>query len=369
MKNNATRKFVPAKWVLFAFLFLLNFSRTYSQFDVPDYQSRIVPLFEAGVNISLLENYWSKGDVLLQKENFKKLQLAHKMGFKTVRVPIDFDLFLMPDKVTFNPDVIKKLTKVYEYINANNMTMILTYHFGVTRNGMAIEELQKEIQRGFKIWAQIINLFKGKGYDNLYFGLYDEPRTKTEDRWILISQTGIEKLRPLDPNRWWLVGTNNYMTVNAFNNLKPINDDKIIYVFHFYEPYIFTTQGAPWDKDKTYMTGLPYPYAASDMPPMPERAKADRDMTYNYEHYNEKANKGFIEANVKVAHDWSVRNNVPVICTETGTIKSIPEKYRNNYMNDVVAVMKSYGIPMVVWDLDQSFKITNANGELLSISF
>lgn len=351
---------------MFLLFSVMNITILIAQSSIPDVQKKFGPMFNAGVNISLLENYWSKADILLQKENIKKLEKAYSLGFKTVRIPIKFDMFLKSDNVTFDPDVLKKLGKVYSYLEAHDMTMILTYHYGVTRNKKSIEELQTEIKRGLAIWTQIINLFKGKGYDRIFFGLYDEPRMEDNARWELINKTAMAKLRPLDPDRYWIVGSNNYMNVTAFESLVPIpNDDKILYAFHFYDPYIFTHQGAPWDKDKAYMKVLPYPFNESEMPPMPDRAKNDKDMSYNYNHYSEVSNRQFIEDKIKLAHDWSVKNNAPVICTEAGTIATIPEKYRSNYIKDVSEVLKNYGIPMVIWDMEQSFKITNQNNILI----
>ncbi len=366
MKKSLQLKQWIQSLLLIVIVIAINCISVFAQSNVAEVQKKFEPMFKAGVNISLLENYWSKPDILLQKENIKKLDKAYALGFKTVRIPIKFDMFLMPDKVTFNPEVLKKLSKVYGYLESHDMTMILTYHFGVTRNKMQIDELQKEIKRGFDIWAQIVNLFKGKGYDRIFFGLYDEPRMEDNSRWDLINKTAMAKLRPLDPDRYWIVGSNNYMNVTAFESLIPIpNDDKVLYAFHFYDPYIFTHQGAPWDKDKAYMKVLPYPFVEAEMPPMPERAKNDKDMSYNYNHYSEVSNRKFIEDKIKLAHDWSIKYNAPVICTEAGTIATIPEKYRSNYIKDVSEVLKNYGIPMVIWDMEQSFKITNQNNELI----
>lgn len=366
MKKITQPKRMKFKYFLLFIVFGFNGIMAIAQSEVPEVQKAIEPMFNAGVNISLLENYWSSADVVMQKENIKKLDKAYALGFKTVRIPIKFDMFLKEDKVTFNPDVLKKLGKVYGYLEAHDMTMILTYHFGVTRSKLSLDALQKEIKRGLDIWTQVINLFKGKGYNRIFFGLYDEPRMDENSRWELINKTAMAKLRPLDPDRYWIIGTNNYMNVTGFESLIPIpNDDKVLYAFHFYDPYIFTHQGAPWDKDKAYMKVLPYPFVEAEMPPMPERARNDKDMSYNYNHYSEVSTRQFIEDKIKIAHDWSVKNNVPVICTEAGTIATIPEKYRSNYIKDVSEVLRSYSIPMVIWDMEQSFKITNQNGVLI----
>ena len=42
--------------------------------------------------------------------------------------------------------------------------------------------------------------------------------------------------------------------------LEPLRDANIIYNFHFYDPHIFTHQGATWSTNfQHYLTKLPYP--------------------------------------------------------------------------------------------------------------
>jgi endoglucanase len=334
---------------------------------IPAYQKHFYNLFEAGVDISFYEHYWSSADIISKKNVYHKLDLARTIGFKTIGIPARFELFLDNGKTTFNEKRLKNMEKFFQYITEHKMNLIITYHFGVTREVSEVD-LEKEINKLITVWGRLITLFKGKGYDNLYFGLYDEPRT-THELWDYANKKMMKALRQLDPNRYWIIGSNNYMNVNAFEHLIPIpNDDKILYTFHFYHPYIFTHQGADWDNEKAYMKHLPYPYTAEEMGPMPARAKGT-DMEYNYNNYPNKANRAYLEGLIKIAHDWAVKNQVPIICTETGNLKTIDEKYRNNYFKDVTELMTKYGIPLLVWDLDQKLGIVDRNGApLKSIS-
>jgi endoglucanase len=353
--------------ISFCFLSLLNFETLRSQTNVSEIQKQFLHQFEAGVDISHFEHYWSDANAISKKDIFRKLALAKKLGFKTIGLPIAIDLFLEKDKKTFHPNRLQKLQKIFEYIDNNHMNLIITYHFGVTRN-LSEKEILSEIERGEIVWGGVLNYFKGKGYNNLFFGLYDEPRT-TNETWEYVNKAMMKVLRPIDANRFWIIGSNNYMNVNAFEHLQPIpNDHKVLYTFHFYHPYIFTHQGAPWDTEKAYIKGLPYPYAANEMPPMPAKAKGT-DMEYNYNNYYQKGNRDYLEGLIKIAHNWSVKNQVPIICTETGTLKSIPEKYRNNYFKDVTELMKDYDIPLIVWDFDQNLGVLkNDNTPIKSIA-
>lgn len=245
------------------------------------------------------------------------------------------------------------------------MKLVVTYHYGTLYQK---HNKEAEAHRIIDMWSQVVNLFKGRGYDKVFFGLYNEPQLVLQD-WRLIKNLMMEKLRPKDPFRYWIVGSTNFNGIDAFVDLKKVpRDNKIIYTFHFYSPYIFTHQGAPWDPQKTALKNLPYPYSANLMPPR-SSVPNTKDMVYNFEHYDQKANKDYLEQRILKVYNWILSNQAPVLCTELGTIASIPQPYRENYFKDVFSLFDKYGIPAILWDLDQSFTIIDANKvPLLSVS-
>ncbi len=326
-----------------------------AQENVPDFQLALQQKFKAGINISFFENYWKPEEYLVNnyRKVMDKIFLAHQLGFTSVRLPVAFDNFLEPGTNKINKQLLNNLEEIYDFAAKNNMNIIITYHYGSLYKK---DDKIKEADRIADMWSQVLEVFKGVGYDHLFFGLYNEPRVSVED-WRYTKGRLMTLLRPKDLERYWIVGSTNYNGIDALVQLRKIpNDNKIIYTFHFYQPYIFTHQGAPWDAEKTFIKGLPYNYIPTAMPPKPDRVMS-KDMHYNYDHYSEKASRAFIDGRIRLVYDWLVINKVPVICTETGAIETIPQQYRENYFNDVMSVMKNYGIPAMIWDLDQTFSI------------
>lgn len=347
---------------IFCFCFFLSiFTANAQQQDtnLPAFQKELNQKFKAGVNISFFENYWKKEDYLLAnyKKVMEKVALADKLGFTSIRLPVAYDNFLIPGTNKINNHLMDELMEIYHYVESKHMNMIITYHYGSLYKKV---DKAKEVDRISDMWSQVVSKFKGKGYDRLFFGLYNEPRVTIED-WRYAKNRMIKTLRPKDVDRFWIVGSTNYNGIDAMIQLQKIpNDNKIIYTFHFYQPYIFTHQGASWDPDKTYLKVLPYPFNQNEMPSRPNRSMTG-DMVYNYEHYSEKASQDFIGERLRIVYDWLLENQVPVICTETGTIASVPKKYRDNYFKDVFSIMNWYGIPAMIWDLDQTFKIVEGD--------
>jgi endoglucanase len=329
-----------------------------AQTNVPSYQLALQEKFKAGINISFFENYWKPEEYLINnyRKVMDKISLAHQLGFTSIRLPVAFDNFLEPGTNKINMQLLIDLQEIYAFVDKHNMNLIITYHYGSLYK---IEDKIKEVDRVADMWSQVVEVFKGFGYDRLYFGLYNEPRVSIEG-WRFAKNRLMANLRPKDLERYWIVGSTDYNGIDALIQLRKVpNDNKIIYTFHFYQPYIFTHQGAPWDAEKTFIKGLPYEYIPAAMPSKPDRVMS-KDMHYNYDHYNEKASRSFIDGRIRLVYDWLVANKVPVICTETGAINTIPQAYRENYFKDVMSVMKNYGIPAMIWDLDQTFSIIDS---------
>ena len=339
------------------------FNTTSSQNNIPNFQETVQQKFKAGINISYFENYWKSEEELMNnyQKVLDKVLLAHQLGFSSIRLPIAFNNFLNHSTNKLSTRFLKQLKTIHKLVASKNMSLIIVDFYGQANkcDDIIIDESEHAC-----FWRQILAEFYGLDYDHLFFDMYNDPILDIK-KWDSSKNNLIKILRPLDLNRYWILSCSNYCDIDALTQMKIVlNDDKIIYSFHFFKPYEFTHQGAPWDSAKTRLKGLPYPYSSTDMPLRPE-GPLNTSLQYNYDHYFEKANKTFINQSIRRAYDWMIANKVPVICTETGTIKTIPLKYRENYFNDVLGIMKNYGIPTMIWDLDQSFGIIDKQNKTI----
>lgn len=305
-----------------------------------------------GTNLSLFEHTWSKPEDLLNTDIIPKLNQIAQQGFKTVRLPVAFDLFLYPNSSTIQPKLLTKLKEIYFACYNLKLHLILTYHYGIFDDNSLYNE---EINHVSWIWKQVQQNFKGHGYDYLFFELYNEP-TMGAYRWKLTAEKLINYIRAEDLNRIYIIGGTNYNGLNSLIEMGKINDDKLFYAFHFYEPYIFTHQGADWTSDKTYMKGFPYPYKRRKMPEMSKDA-IGTSVEKDYNKYYYEGTRQYLNDRMNQIANFCEKNKMQLICTEAGVIDIADANSRSNYLKDITMSMYQYRIPLMLWDYDQRFSI------------
>lgn len=312
-----------------------------------------------GVNISLYEHYWSRSADLLKVDIDTKIKNIVQSGFKTVRIPISFEIFLQPNSINLQPELLIKLKNIYQSCAANNLNLIISYFYGELNDNYT----QSDIDRISWMWKQIQRSFANKGYSNIYFELFNEP-VLDNSKWKPFITTLIQYLRYEDSSRVYIVGGTNYNSLEALELLGRLPDNKILYTFHFYEPYIFTHQGATWNNNKTNITGIPYPYQKNKMPALTPHFKGDT-IESNFNKYPGEANAVYISKKITAITDYCKKNDMPLICTETGVITLADEASRENYLTDVTKALSNHSIPAVLWDYDQKFSIKKDNTKIL----
>ncbi len=310
-----------------------------------------------GVNISLLEQYWVTPEELYKTDLNPKITAITKAGFKTIRLPVAFDHYMADSYAAIDVELIKKLQQIYLQCTNFKIKLIIVYHYGKLRN----ENIYSENDRIIRIWKQVINSMHANSTSNLFFELYNEPTTDM-DVWKSSITTLVRELRKEDPERIFIIGGANYNGFSELFNMGKldVDDGKILYTFHFYEPYIFTHQGADWTPEKTYITGFPYPYKARKMPGL-YNAAADSQLYKDYYRYYKESTYEYLYERIKFISNEAKRLNLPLICSETGVIKFADNKSKSAYLRDITSIMDEFNIPVILWDYDDKFSILKGN--------
>jgi licheninase len=205
---------------------------------------------------------------------------------------------------------------------------------------------------------------------DLFLELLNEPELSaggtapTQTQWTGLAEEMVAAIRAHDTRHTIIFGDVEWYGITPLSRREPLSDDNVIYSFHFYEPFIFTHQGASWaNMGSTH--DVPFPYS-------PDRwsdRSADLGFTPFMESwllnqardYYKLGNAEDMRNRIVVAKQWAVDHNVPVICNEFGAYDATARlEDRVNYYAALTGIFREFEIPWQHW-----FMIVGEDGTVI----
>jgi endoglucanase len=177
----------------------------------------------------------------LKAEYFK---LVRQAGFDSVRIPVRWSAHAA-DKPPYeiDPAFLQRVDWAVEQALANGLTAVLNVHH--------YEEMDREPERHLPrlvaLWKQIARHYRDRP-GRLCFELLNEPHAAlTDERWGRMVPPLLAAVRASNARRIVILGGENWNSLSGLEKLSlPENDRMLIATFHYYSPFHFTHQGAPW---------------------------------------------------------------------------------------------------------------------------
>ena len=173
------------------------------------------------------------------------------------------------------------------------------------------------------LWTSVARRF-GHRRHLLAYDLMNEPQFKRgDDRWqrIVLPEL-IKKIREIDKETYVIIEPGPWGLPNGFRYLKPVNDTKVVYSFHFYFPHNYTHQGV-----RNRPKGLKYPG-------MLRHFDTSRRLYWG----RDQLKKG-----VEVAREFQKKYGVRMFVGEFSVIRWAPGAAR--WLEDAISIFEEYG-----WD-------------------
>lgn len=301
-------------------------------------------------------------------------------GMDHIRLPFDYQILESDAQPgTYIESGFDYLESCLEWCEANQLSVALDMHhapgYSFTNTlegdnaGNTLFDSALAQERFFALWDAIAKRFHGR-YPKLAFELLNEIVLPESGPWNRLAKQAVARMRQSEPDRDLIIGGNIYASVFHMKDLKLIDDPRIVYTFHFYDPLIFTHQRAPWAPlPRTMDATVDYPGEAPGLVEFaarhPEFAGSvadligkpmDRAMLYSY-----------VEEALVFQQRAAGR---PLYCGEFGVIDRAPAASSRNWLRDFVSILNEHKIGRAIWSYKQmDFGLVDAHSKVVDPEF
>lgn len=316
---------------------------------------------QRGVNLSQWLEYPDAPAVSAQE-----LVVLRQAGFDHVRIPFN------PVTLGWDPrrgPMLPQVAKLHEAVNAAmaaGLDVIVDMHpDDKTKNLIQDDPVVSEAF--VNMWRTLAKGFVDVPVDRVAFELLNEPayEHRPASVWNDYQAHLVREVRTVLPQHTLILTGRKGGNPEGLAELVPLHDPHVIYNFHYYLPFIFTHQGAPWMRDDPWTTaahwhGVLYPaaLAKASEPTVDSGASWWRAFRDLHTYYADDWNRAAIAEQLKPAQDWAQANHVRVICDEFGVIRAgVDPASRYRWIADVRSLVEANHWGWAIWNYADDFGI------------
>nr|ABW39341.1 glycoside hydrolase family 5 [uncultured bacterium] len=281
------------------------------------------------------------------------------MGADVIRLPIRMHSMTggSPD-YTIDPLLFKFLDMAVNWAEKYEIYIIIDNHsFDPVKN--TENNIDKIL---IPVWEQIARRYKDRS-NYIIYEILNEPHGISDSRWGEVQGLAIDAIRRHDTKHFIIVGGTEYNSIGKLSSIPAYKDDKIICTFHFYDPYLFTHQGASWGGPPllTTLAGVPFPYDSKRMPKVSSQLSGTWIESSLKNDYKRASDPKTLYSTLDKAVSFSRERNVPVFCGEFGVymINSLNED-RVRWYEIVTTAIARRNISRTSWDYYGGFGVFNS---------
>lgn len=319
-----------------------------------------------GVNLSNWFNDYSDPSQFSNRFSTAALQLIKSSGFTYVRLPVGSTILFDPSA----PSQLKanNLAAVDAAVNrciAAGLAVTINIHPWQHDIDSLLANEPTFADKLADYWKAMAGFFRKYPADKLYFELFNEPHASAAGLtqqgfgwWRPVQEKLARAIRQVTTDHFVIAGGEGWNSINGLLQLTPYDLPNIIYNFHFYEPFLFTHQGATWTGWAAAMAARNVPYP-SDPASVASLAAGTNDTDLKntlYWYGDQRYNTDSLDKWIKRAYDWGQAHNVKVIANEFGSYKTFaPRQSRLRWIRDTRTVFEKYKIGWAMWECDEGF--------------
>lgn len=279
-----------------------------------------VARMKRGVNIIGYDPLWN--DVSQARFKLSFFKTIKDGGFDHVRMNLHTFKHL-DGQNKLSPTFLKTLDT---YVNAAleaKLEVILDIH----DFNQCAENVAKCRPKLMAVWQELAVRYQDKP-DTVIFEILNEPNKAVNEVWNEMLAENLAIIRATNKTRNVIVGPTHWNNFNQLSGLKlPEADRHLIVTFHYYSPFEFTHQQAPWTPE----------------------VKA-KDLAWGTE-----TEIAAVKSDFDTVKAWSVANKRPIYVGEFGAYDKAPLLSRILYTYHVSRIAENSGFSWGYWQFDSDF--------------
>ena len=272
------------------------------------------------------------------------------MGMDHIRLGFD-QIVLEESPYVYREKIIGILHDFVSWCRKYDLRPVLNMHKAIGNYCDILEESglmqNEELQSRFvAVWSMLENEFSEQG--DVVFELLNEVVNATPEEWNAVASKAIAAIREKNEERIIIVGGVEWNNPPALPYVKIYDDDNILYTFHCYAPHEFThQQGVLQAGPLYYNRKMPYP--CDDIERYRDYHRAVTSMN-EYEQYA-KMDIEFLRDYLAPVKEFIEKHPDKILwCGEFGTIRHAKLEWRENWMRDMIKILKEWDVPYCVWN-------------------
>jgi len=215
------------------------------------------------------------------------------------------------------------------------------------------------VERFSGFWHTLAQHYSSWDPERVFFEILNEPEFHDPYRWYGVEAKLAAAIRQAAPSHTILAPGARWDDDDDMLFLEPLRDPNVIYVFHFYEPHIFTHQGATWGEYYwRWLKELHYPSSPENAAQVAAGVPEARDRLHLIRYGQDHWDASRIEAEINQAADWARQNGVPLVCNEFGVYRDFSDPQdRARWLMDVRTSLERHNIGWAMWDYSGGFGV------------
>jgi aryl-phospho-beta-D-glucosidase BglC (GH1 family) len=220
------------------------------------------------------------------------------------------------------------------------------------------------------LWHSLASHYSTYSPNLVFFEVLNEPaftymfedQQTAVKRWVSVQERLVKAMRQGAPQHTLIVNDADFGNIAHLRQMPLLADKNVIYNIHFYEPMVFTHQGADWIKNFQDLRDIPYPFTAQACQNILPKLKVEtRQMVEWY--CKENWGEAQLELEIAKLSAWQKEHDVKLLVTEFGVYKQANRRDRLNWIRQTRSLFEKYDIGWTMWEYEGGFGLTKEVGQ------